>query len=178
MNLFYTHVLNKFPLRNIRFAYAYGSGVFEQLNNKTIDQQMIDFVFVVDDSVRFHTENLQQNSSHYSFLKWLGPKFITKIQNDISAAVYFNTLVPLKIDNQMHLIKYGVISEKALIRDLFDWDYLYMAGRLQKPVKLIKTKEEYKLNELSKFSVDKKNVRFGITDEFKECASYCSASHA
>ncbi len=167
MNLFYNRVLNQFPLRNIKFAFAYGSGVFEQLNNKTNDQQMIDFVFVVDDSVRFHTENLHQNSSHYSFLKWLGPKLISHIQNDLGAACYFNTLVPLKIDDQMHLIKYGVISEKALIRDLFDWDYLYMAGRLQKPIKLIQPKEEYKLNELSKLSVDKKTFDLALQTNLK-----------
>ena len=161
MNSFYNRILNQFPFRNIKFAFAYGSGVFEQLNNKTSDQQMIDFVFVVDDSVRFHTENLKQNGTHYSFLKWLGPHFISYIQNDLGAACYYNTLVQIKIDHQMHLIKYGVISEKALVRDLFDWDFLYMAGRLQKPIKLIKSKEECQLNE-SKLSVDKKTFDLAL----------------
>lgn len=34
-------------------------------------------------------------------------------------------------------IKYGVISSDHLRRDLCDWDWLYAAGRLQKPVHII-----------------------------------------
>lgn len=140
MNHFYTQILNHFPTKYIKFAFAYGSGVFEQLNNKSTSN-MIDFVFVVDDGYKFHTENLQLNSSHYSFLKLFGPKAISVIQNDFGAACYYNTLVPIKVDDQDILIKYGVINERALIRDLFDWDYLYISGRLQKPVKIIKPKQ-------------------------------------
>ena len=33
-------------------------------------------------------------------------------------------------------VKYGVISTAALQRDLETWDTLYIAGRLQKPVRL------------------------------------------
>ena len=102
---------------------------------------MIDFVFVVDDSLKFHMENLKLNASHYSFLKHLGPYYLSRVQNDFAAGCYYNTLVPIKIDNDeilgsnnTQLIKYGVMSEEALVRDLFDWDYLYMSGRLQKPV--------------------------------------------
>ena len=34
-------------------------------------------------------------------------------------------------------IKYGVVSTSALIRDLWTWDNLFMAGRLQKPVLVV-----------------------------------------
>lgn len=123
-------------------AFAYGSGVFEQLNNKPNSNSMIDFVFVVDDAVKFHDENLQMNASHYSMLKHLGPYYLSRIQNELGAACYYNTLVPLKLDDgKSCLIKYGVVSEDALIRDLFDWDYLYLSGRLQKPVKFIYRKQ-------------------------------------
>lgn len=56
---------------------------------------MLDFVFAVDDPVTWHTMNLMQNRKHYSFLKHLGPKQITTIQNDYGAGVYYNTLVPV-----------------------------------------------------------------------------------
>jgi translocator assembly and maintenance protein 41 len=100
---------------------------------------MVDFVFVVDNSIKFHDENLKINSSHYSSLKHLGPYYLTRIQNDISSGCYYNTLVQLDLDDKSRvLMKYGVMSEEALIRDLYDWDYLYVSGRLQKPVKIIK----------------------------------------
>lgn len=54
---------------------------------------MLDFVFAVDDSVTWHMMNLLKNKSHYSFLKFLGPKQISNIQN-YGAGIYYNTLVP------------------------------------------------------------------------------------
>ena len=147
MNLFYSKILNQLP--NVKYAFAYGSGVFKQLNNnepavRAATSNMIDFVLVVEDSVKFHSENLQQNKSHYSFLRVLGARNLARLQDDVSAGCYYNTLVPLSIEfdnkqTQQQLIKYGVINEKTLIRDLFDWDYLYISGRLQKPVKIIQT---------------------------------------
>lgn len=139
----YKLILNKFPQKYIKFAFAYGSAVFKQLNNDvqlSNNKSMVDFVFVVDDSIRFHYDNLKQNSSHYSFLKYAGPYYINRVQNDITAGCYYNTLVNVKLDEigQTLLIKYGVVSEEALIRDLYDWDYLYLSGRLQKPVRIIK----------------------------------------
>jgi translocator assembly and maintenance protein 41 len=135
----YKLILDQFPQKHIRFAFAYGSAVFKQLNNADASNSMIDFVFVVDDSIKFHDANLKLNSSHYSFLKYLGPYYLTRIQNDMPSACFYNTLVPLKLENNMSiLIKYGVISEESIIRDLYDWDYLYLSGRLQKPVKIIK----------------------------------------
>ncbi len=133
-------ILSRFPHKYIQFAFAYGSGVFKQTNNDDLSKNMIDFVFVVNDSVQFHAENIRLNKSHYSFLKYLGPYYISRIQNDFGAACYYNTLVPIKLDSadQTCLIKYGVISQEALIQDLYDWDWLYMSGRLHKPVKIIK----------------------------------------
>ena len=145
MSLLYSKILNKFPLKHIKFAFAYGSGVFKQTGYDDVSSSnMIDFVFVVDDSIKFHLENLKQNASHYSFLKHLGPFYISKIQNEYGAACYYNTMVPIKLEdvNKTCLIKYGVISEEALLKDLFDWEYLYMSGRLHKPVKIIKKQVE------------------------------------
>jgi translocator assembly and maintenance protein 41 len=36
------------------------------------------------------------------------------------------------------VIKYGVVSIDKLCRDLIDWDTLYLAGRMHKPVKILR----------------------------------------
>uniref|UniRef100_A0A8D0HFW7 Phosphatidate cytidylyltransferase, mitochondrial n=1 Tax=Sphenodon punctatus TaxID=8508 RepID=A0A8D0HFW7_SPHPU len=54
---------------------------------------MLDFVFAVDDSVTWHMMNLLKNRGHYSFLKYFGPKQISTVQNH-GAGIYYNTLVP------------------------------------------------------------------------------------
>ncbi|RWS07069.1 hypothetical protein B4U79_13009 [Dinothrombium tinctorium] len=79
---------------------------------------------------------MRRNSRHYSFLKYFGPEFIAKIQQNFGAKVYYNTLVPLN-DANSNLIKYGVIKVDDLINDLLDWQSLYISGRLHKPVKFI-----------------------------------------
>ncbi|NXO73724.1 TAM41 protein, partial [Phainopepla nitens] len=101
---------------------------------------MLDFVFAVDDAVTWHMMNLSKNSSHYSFLKFFGPKKISTIQR-YGAGIYYNTLVPCN----GRMIKYGVISTDALIEDLFHWKTLYVAGRLQKPVKILAQNENSRL---------------------------------
>ena len=129
----YETVLANFPKKNLRLAFAYGSGVFRQQGHEDKSKNMLDFMFVVDDPVAWHRENMQRNYSHYSFLKVLGPKYLARIQDRYGAGVYFNTLVPC----QDRLIKYGVLSRSRLLADLFDWDTLYVAGRLQKPVRML-----------------------------------------
>ncbi|XP_073430349.1 phosphatidate cytidylyltransferase, mitochondrial isoform X3 [Dendrobates tinctorius] len=102
---------------------------------------MVDFVFAVDDPVTWHTMNLMQNRSHYSVLKYLGPKNISNIQDKYGAGVYYNTLVPC--DGKV--IKYGIVSTDTLVEDLLHWRTLYIAGRLHKPVKILVQKENGRL---------------------------------
>lgn len=54
---------------------------------------MLDFVFTVDDPVAWHSKNLKKNWNHYSLLKVLGPRFITTVQNNYGAGVYYNPLI-------------------------------------------------------------------------------------
>ncbi|XP_066474092.1 phosphatidate cytidylyltransferase, mitochondrial isoform X2 [Tiliqua scincoides] len=128
--------------QELSLAFAYGSGVFQQAGSSAGESgnNMLDFIFVVDDSVTWHMTNLLKNRNHYSFLKYFGPKPITNIQNS-GAGIYYNTLVPCN----GRVIKYGVISTDALIEDLLRWKTLYVAGRLQKPVKILTQNENGKL---------------------------------
>ncbi|XP_045179228.1 phosphatidate cytidylyltransferase, mitochondrial-like [Mercenaria mercenaria] len=128
----FQRVLAGFPA-GIQMAFAYGSGVFQQTGTD-MSKNMLDFVFVVDHPEEWHRENIDRNSKHYSFLKRLGPKTVTKIQDRYGAGIYFNTLVPF----EQRLIKYGVIGTDVLISDLMNWDSLYVSGRLHKPVKIVK----------------------------------------
>ncbi|XP_075039269.1 phosphatidate cytidylyltransferase, mitochondrial isoform X1 [Mixophyes fleayi] len=151
-------ILTYFP-QDISLAFAYGSGVFRQSSapQASATNNMLDFVFAVDDPVTWHTMNLMQNRSHYAFLKYLGPKQISNVQNKYGAGVYYNTLVPC--DGKV--IKYGVISTDTLIEDLTHWRTLYIAGRLHKPVKVLVQKENKLLH-----SALTNNLKSAITASF------------
>lgn len=57
----------------------------------------MDLIVGVKDSKQWHKENITRNSHHYSFLKYLpnSELWISKLQKDIPARIYFNTLVPV-----------------------------------------------------------------------------------
>ncbi|KAI0994240.1 hypothetical protein K3495_g13942 [Podosphaera aphanis] len=142
----------------IRYAFAYGSGVFPQSiqpNNSSVTRKisklhphappavikaqgetpkMIDFIFGVSHTQHWHSLNLAQNRDHYSFMGSLGSGAVAAVQDNWGAGVYFNTYVPV---NGI-IIKYGVVNIDTLRTDLLEWRSLYLAGRLQKPVKILR----------------------------------------
>ncbi|GMR52530.1 hypothetical protein PMAYCL1PPCAC_22725 [Pristionchus mayeri] len=122
-------LISDLPLASVNFAFAYGSGAVSQKNER-MEDKMVDLILCTKDPQAFHNENLQLNPAHYSFLMWFGPAPITKLQQS-KAKVFYNTQIRTKTGR---LIKYGVISEQDLKTDLLDWRWLYVAGRLQKPV--------------------------------------------
>mmetsp|Transcript_45393 Transcript_45393/g.117526 ORF Transcript_45393/g.117526 Transcript_45393/m.117526 type:complete len:324 (-) Transcript_45393:146-1117(-) len=125
----------------ISLAIAYGSGVFKQKHEVKpgAPPPLLDYIFVVDDALEWHKQNLTENGDHYAPIfrqiaktnTSAAARGVKRVQ-DISAKAYFNTLVPWQ-DKQ---IKYGVVSKEAFIDDLTQWQSLYFAGRLQKPVLL------------------------------------------
>ncbi|CAM4751680.1 unnamed protein product [Rotaria magnacalcarata] len=149
MTEFSSKILSNFPStyaineqseqQHIVFAFGYGSGVLKQQQDiqESTSQNQIDLIFVVNHSFKFHEENLQLNPHHYSFLRYFGVSTIAKIQETRGARIYFNPYVKLNNDSNT-LYKYGIISRRHLIRDLLDWETLYVAGRLQKPVSVMK----------------------------------------
>ncbi|SAL99186.1 hypothetical protein [Absidia glauca] len=118
----------------VRYAFAYGSGVFRQSGYDEKSKPMMDFIFGVSHPGHWHSLNMQQNPHHYSSLRLLGSNTVSKIQDDVGAGVYFNPYVEI---NGI-VIKYGVVSIDKLCRDLIDWDTLYLAGRMHKPVKILR----------------------------------------
>lgn len=114
----------------LRYVCAYGSGVFKQDSHKSINENMIDLIFVVHDSFTWHQQNLKRYPNHYSFLKHLQPHQIANIQKHYGTAIYYNT----RIEFGGRQIKYGVIELNDFLNDLKDWTFLYVAGRLHKPV--------------------------------------------
>lgn len=137
----------------IRYAFAYGSGVFPQTNSRLAEKsrlqpdtssaslsaqnakgKMIDYIFGVSYTQHWHSLNLQQYRDHYSAVGSLGSSFVSRIQDKWGAGLYFNPYITVNGT----LIKYGVINIDTLCRDLSEWNTLYVAGRLHKPVKILR----------------------------------------
>ncbi|SGY84559.1 BQ5605_C009g05704 [Microbotryum silenes-dioicae] len=115
----------------VRFAFAYGSGVFRQKGYAASEQPMLDFVFAVSHPSHWHAINMAQNPHHYSLpMRLLGSDAVAWMQEKgLGANVWFNVDVQIKGKT----LKYGVISIDALCRDMLDWETLYVSGRTQKP---------------------------------------------
>ena len=138
---------NSLPQEEIEYAFAYGSGVFSQQSSKQPTQdenKMIDFVVVVRDAYQFHKENLALNPDHYAGPFLLARDRAARItwwQRHVmdnrffrNPGVYFNLT-----DNS----KYGVVQVDDLATDLTDWKYLYLAGRMHKPIVTILNRQEH-----------------------------------
>lgn len=95
---------------------------------------MIDFIFGVSYSQHWHSLNLHQHRDHYSALGSLGSYAVSRVQDKWGAGVYFNPYV--QVNGTM--VKYGVVNLDTLCTDLSEWSTLYLAGRLQKPVKILR----------------------------------------
>lgn len=159
----YNALLRSFP--PIVYAFGYGSGIFPQLgyrtnpspfpssissssfpppskNETTTAAPMLDFIFVVENPMEWHKENIVRNKHHYSYLWQLcGYRLISYIQEYTGAGIWYNTLVPIpneaKSIVQGQLMKYGIISLETFLEDCLQWKYFYLAGRLHKPVNIL-----------------------------------------
>jgi translocator assembly and maintenance protein 41 len=103
--------------------------------------KMIDFIFGVSYSQHWHSLNLSQHRDHYSGLGSLGSYVVSQVQDRFGAGVYFNTHITVNGT----LIKYGVVNLDTLCRDLTQWNTLYLAGRLHKPVKILRDHPKVRL---------------------------------
>eukprot|EP01136_Pigoraptor_vietnamica_P039773 Opistho-1_new@10927 len=129
----FERILSHFP-SPITYAVAYGSGVFLQPGNDNPQDNMLDFIFAVEDAKDWHRKNIRANPSHYSAIRFLGAGAVTAVQRDLGAPVYYNT----RLMCEGRMIKYGVVATEDLLTDLVEWTSLYFAGRLQKPVLVLR----------------------------------------
>ena len=128
---FLKKIVARFP-SGISLAFAYGSGIFSQKGNVS-SKNMLDFVFVLEDADQWHKTNLNLHSHHYSFVGRFGSNAVVSLQDRFGARMYYNTLVPM----EGRVIKYGTISRENFLLDLNEWQWLYLSGRLHKPVKIL-----------------------------------------
>ena len=135
-------ILQQFP--PVVYAFAYGSGVVTQggydYSKPSSQLPMLDLVFVVEDSEAWHQNNMEMNPHHYTPLIPQTAASIAYIQDRIGAGMWYNVGIPMNISKfPDRPMKYGVISKATLIDDLTKWSCLYAAGRLHKPVCVLKS---------------------------------------
>ncbi|EMD39857.1 hypothetical protein CERSUDRAFT_150598 [Gelatoporia subvermispora B] len=120
----------------IRYAFAYGSGVFDQAGQPSFssaspaERPMLDFMFAVTHADHWHSINMQQHPGHYPLHARI-------------PGVWFNAFVPMKGAT----IKYGVTTIDNLCSDLLNWNSLYLAGRMHKPLRIIKDDARVRLTQ-------------------------------
>ncbi|KAJ2147108.1 Mitochondrial translocator assembly and maintenance protein 41 [Coemansia sp. RSA 1807] len=112
----------------IRYAFAYGSGVYKQ-SGYGASKPMVDLIFGVSHPDHWHALNIAQHRNHYSFMGTLGANAVSFVQDRMGAGVYYNPFIEI---NGV-VVKYGVVSMSTLSSDLLNWDSLYLAGRMHKP---------------------------------------------
>ncbi|KAH9936378.1 Mmp37-domain-containing protein [Fomitopsis serialis] len=120
----------------IRYAFAYGSGVFEQDGYRNEEKPMLDFMFAVTHAAHWHSINMNQFPGHY-------PLHARVWAQEMTPGVWFNTLVPM----EGVTIKYGVTTVDNMCSDLLNWRTLYLAGRMHKPIRIIKDDARVRLTQ-------------------------------
>jgi len=80
----------------IRYAFAYGSGVFEQDGyGGGAKAPMVDFMFAVTHPEHFHYMNMQQYPAHYPLhARIFGSSYVARVEN-LGPGVWFNAYVPM-----------------------------------------------------------------------------------
>lgn len=178
----------------IVYCFAYGSGVFPQEDSsRSISEaefravhpkppealvmsqkgspKMIDFIFGVSHTQHWHSINMKQHRDHYSGIASLGSGFVSRVQ-DWGAGVYFHPFVEV---NGIR-IKYGVTSIDNLVKDLSTWDSLYLAGRLQKPVKILRDHPQVRLANQHNLIAAVRTALLLLPPDFTESQLYSAIS--
>jgi translocator assembly and maintenance protein 41 len=125
---------------------------------------MLDFMFAVTHPAHFHSINMQQHASHYPLhARMLGSSYVSRIE-EIGPGVWFNAYIPM---NDV-TIKYGVTTVDNLCSDLLHWRTLYLAGRMHKPLRIIKDDARVRLTQQVNLTSAVRAVLLTLPEEFSE----------
>ena len=140
------------PMDEVVYAFGYGSGVFSQniisheQDKDVIEEEtkVIDMIVVVQDAMAFHRANVSLNPSHYyhHHHSSLVPGIRLPEDGTASWCTWWQRHTPphwLGRNPGLYFfltdtVKYGIVQADDLRDDLSQWKYLYLAGRMQKPV--------------------------------------------
>jgi len=129
---------------------------------------MLDFIFAVNHPAHWHSINLHQHASHYSMhSRFLGSDFISKVQS-VSPGIWYNAFVNINgVD-----IKYGVTTLDNLCTDLLNWRSLYLAGRMHKPIRIIKDDARVRLTQQVNLTSALRVALLTLPEKFEERELY------
>lgn len=116
---------------------GYGSGINPQHGQGNRKAQ-IDLIVVVDDIKMWHEENIKKNPKDYSLTSKLFFKHASRKTLRNGAKICYMTYLPFK-NNEY---KIGTIEKDDFISDLKNYETFYMAGRMQKPILIVKATDD------------------------------------
>ena len=116
---------------------GYGSGVNPQKGQEKRKPQ-VDLIVIVDNLKAWHKQNIELNKKDYSFTSRLFFKLGSENTLKSGAKICYMTYIPFK--NQEY--KIGTIELADFLDDLNNWTTFYMAGRMHKPILVVKANKE------------------------------------
>lgn len=153
----------------IRYAVAYGSSIFSQGSGTLTKNTQTDFIFGVTHPEHWHSLNMRYNPDHYSRLaNWAGSDFVSNLGSNYGTGLYFNTHV--KINGET--VKYGVTSIDNIMIDCAEWKTMYLAGRFQKPVLILRDDARVSLARRKNFRSAVRTALLLLPEEFTEVQLY------
>ena len=141
---------------------GYGSGVNPQKGQQNRTPQ-IDLIVIVEDLRKWHKDNIKNNKKDYSFLSRLFFKYAPSKWLKSGGKICYMTYISFKESKY----KIGTIEYQDFIEDLTTWETFYIAGRMQKPILIVKADKEIEKDiaynrvagmETTKLLVNKKEI--------------------
>lgn len=118
---------------------GYGSGINPQAGQENRKAQ-IDLIVIVSDIKKWHMENMKLNVKDYSFSSRLFFKLASRNKLRSGAGICYMTYLPFNGNEY----KIGTIEKKDFLDDLNNYKTFYMAGRMQKPILIVKADNDIK----------------------------------